>query len=580
VATGNVVWIANPASGNVAYIDVSSLEVQTVPAGNAPTYVAAVVPLSGPADDKDRAIVLNVLSGDATLMVRDAQGVLTTVTYPATSDANSWAISPDGRWAIAWTDTTLVANANPQQGFANITILDVNPPDGTTARPPTTMATGNGPYKMVYSNDSSVVYAVTAAGIVPIDLVHGDAPSKLSAYPLASLIPWIDASTPESSTPDGGSSPDASPGNDGSAIDASVPYDGSTADALVASDGPTADSLRSNDASTMDASPPPDGGTVDVAQDSLSTDSGIADGTVEAMALFEPLADAAPLSTVNTVPDVSFSFGATWALALVRADGVPAITLLSLLDGTQSVVNLPGNPTDLTVSPDGDFAVAVIRDSSTVVEIPLPGILDDPTSMKTVRIPGETIGQAIVTQNGSRLLLFTTAAPVSRMTVLTLTPAPSYQTVELTDPIVAVFAADDEKSAVVLQNVTASNGIEGGFSFVPLDGVGLPISVPLPAPATAVALSHEGDRALVAMSDTTSATYGVVVGAMPSFMTTAYTLASPPIAVGIVEGPGRGYAAQSYTDGRITFLDLADGGARTITGFELNARVVNGGGDQ
>jgi hypothetical protein len=115
---------------------------------------------------------------------------------------------------------------------------------------------------------------------------------------------------------------------------------------------------------------------------------------------------------------------------------------------------------------------------------------------------------------------------------------------------------------------------------VPLDADGLPILVPLPAPAMAVALSHAGDRALVAFSSAATQTYGVEVGAMPSFVTTSYSLASPPIAVGIVEGPGRGYAAQSYSDGRITFLDLADGGARTITGFELNARIVNGGGDQ
>jgi hypothetical protein len=292
------------------------------------------------------------------------------------------------------------------------------------------------------------------------------------------------------------------------------------------------------------------------------------------------LAEAAAPAAAGGAQDVSFSFGPTWALALVRADGVPAITMLSLVDGTQSAVELPGNPTDLSVSPNGDFAIAVIRDSSTVVELPLPGILADPTSMKTVHIPGETIGQSIITQDGTRLLLFTTAAPVTRMTVLTLAPGPSYQTVELNNPIVAVFAAPDEKSAVVLQSVTPSNDVEGGFSFVPLDGVGLPINVPLPAPATAVAMSQDGARALVAMSDPTTATYGVVVGAMPSFVTTSYSLASPPIAVGIVEGPGQGYAAQSYADGRITFVDLADGGARTITGFELNSRIVNGGGDQ
>ena len=48
----------------------------------------------------------------------------------------------------------------------------------------------------------------------------------------------------------------------------------------------------------------------------------------------------------------------------------------------------------------------------------------------------------------------------------------------------------------------------------------------------------------------------------------------------IVAGASTGYAAQDYSDGRITFIDLeGDGGpasARTITGFELGARVVEG----
>ena len=50
-------------------------------------------------------------------------------------------------------------------------------------------------------------------------------------------------------------------------------------------------------------------------------------------------------------------------------------------------------------------------------------------------------------------------------------------------------------------------------------------------------------------------------------------------------GAGRGYVAQDYSEGRITFVDLAegtpqDGGddftARTITGFELSAGIVVG----
>jgi hypothetical protein len=41
-----------------------------------------------------------------------------------------------------------------------------------------------------------------------------------------------------------------------------------------------------------------------------------------------------------------------------------------------------------------------------------------------------------------------------------------------------------------------------------------------------------------------------------------------------VGGADRGYVAQQYPDGRITFLTLDSGEARTLTGYELGARVV------
>jgi hypothetical protein len=59
-------------------------------------------------------------------------------------------------------------------------------------------------------------------------------------------------------------------------------------------------------------------------------------------------------------------------------------------------------------------------------------------------------------------------------------------------------------------------------------------------------------------------------------MVDRYDLASPPVAVGVVDGANRAYVAQNHPDGRITFIDLTSGEARTLTGFELAARVVDG----
>src|SRR4029077_7852599 len=74
VATGQFVWTANPTSGRVAYIDAKSFSVQTVQAGDGPTYLAAV---PNPNGTGETAIVLNVRSHDATLLRHDSPGVPT-----------------------------------------------------------------------------------------------------------------------------------------------------------------------------------------------------------------------------------------------------------------------------------------------------------------------------------------------------------------------------------------------------------------------------------------------------------------------------------------------------------------------
>jgi len=107
VATGHFVWIANPTSGRVAYVDATSLTVSTIEAGNGPRYLAAV---PSPKGDTDAVVVLNTLSNDATYLAAPAGGgALTSRTIEGVAPgSNAWAMSPDGRFALAWTDSSLL----------------------------------------------------------------------------------------------------------------------------------------------------------------------------------------------------------------------------------------------------------------------------------------------------------------------------------------------------------------------------------------------------------------------------------------------------------------------------------------
>jgi hypothetical protein len=515
VATGNFVWSANPTSGRVAYIDAKTFDVQTAEAGNAPTYLAAVSDASHPGDDV--AVVINVLSDDATLLRVDSSGRLTTQTYASTVDANSWSISPSGRWGIAWTDSTFIANADATQGFQSLAVMDLGAvAAGTRSGPSTILAVGYRPVQIAFTKDDSHAFAVTEDGISVIDLT-GPQPVAVRLDPLSA----------SSASPQGDAS---APGPDAASGDAQADAGGS--DDASSSLGPT-----------------------------TPFDAGM------------PTASA---------PDVSFT--PDGAYALVRQDGVSAITIDSLADGSLTSVPLPGVPTDLTISPQGDFALAVLRDTATVVVLPIPGVVGHPAAITSIPVPGQLFGRALISADGKNAVLFTTVAPVDSITVLTLGPPAAYRTVGLHAAVQAVFPTPDGKYAIVLHQPPGPDAtVKGAFSVVPIAQSFPAVIQSLPAAPTAVALSN--DRALISISDAPSSTFGVYMALMPSLEVRPYTLASPPIAVGIAGGAGRGYVAQDYSEGRITFVDLSEGGppdggggftARTITGFELSAGIVVG----
>ncbi len=165
VATGNFVWVANPTSGRVAYIDARTLEVKVVEAGHAPTYLAAI-----PDGQDDVALVLNVASRDATLLRADESGALQARTFEVPASGNRWTISKDGRWAIAWTDARLVTNADPIDGFQDIALLDLASEDERSIP----LTVGYRPVEVAFDDVTSRAFAVTQDGITVIDLEDDD----------------------------------------------------------------------------------------------------------------------------------------------------------------------------------------------------------------------------------------------------------------------------------------------------------------------------------------------------------------------------------------------------------------------
>jgi hypothetical protein len=115
----------------------------------------------------------------------------------------------------------------------------------------------------------------------------------------------------------------------------------------------------------------------------------------------------------------------------------------------------------------------------------------------------------------------------------------------------------------------------GAFSLLSLDGTQPAFIQATDAPLRALAFSPAGDRALLTVRDDRAAVFAVYLALFPTLEVRRYPLASPPIAAGVAAAARRGYVAQQHPEGRITFFTLDSGEARTLTGYELGARVVD-----
>jgi DNA-binding beta-propeller fold protein YncE len=173
VVTGKFVWSANPTSGRVALIDASSLAVRVYNAGFGPKYLAAIPGGAG-------AIVINELSHDATLFRMDAGEEVRAYEgrLPIHEDANAWSISPDGAFALAWSDAS---GLDPLTTDASLSFQDVSVVSILEGQEQVTrLVVGYRPTQLVVNAAATRAFAVTEDGISVIEL--GPVPHVSALY--------------------------------------------------------------------------------------------------------------------------------------------------------------------------------------------------------------------------------------------------------------------------------------------------------------------------------------------------------------------------------------------------------------
>jgi WD40 repeat protein len=544
------VYAVNPESDSVAVIDAVSLAIHSVEAGDEPTFLQT---LAG----RDAAIVLNVRSSDATL-IRTEDGSSRAVSVPVQVGANAIAVAPDGKHAVVYFDSNS-RGAGASGSFQDISVLFLEEGEERAEA----MTVGFRPSAVSFSSDGKRAFVVTEDGVSLLDFAEIEADGPAIARTVA-LGDDATASLDVSVTPDGKYALARREG------DSQLRLANLETDELTLLD--LAEALA-------DVSFDVDGGAL-----SLTLDGGAdadvpanLDAAVPALQDAEPVADAqlpdsgvVPTPTADATPGVSNTAPTNTATAATSAVPPPAPLAASI--------------TDVDLAPSGDYALAVVRDQSTVLQVDIPGAFDGSSKVRVLKIGTELVGSVSIAPDSNRALLYTTAVETQeRISVLDLATG-EYQPVRLPKSVESVTIADNSATALIVHKKLAGSPDEAGitpdvvldrsygYSILDLDS-GFSKLQTTPTSVGPSTIVPDGSNLFVLFNDKGLAVQTVHQVNLQSFVVKSRNLGSPPTSIGSVPSSKKVFVGQEHPDGRITFIDWETGVIESVTGFELNSRI-------
>jgi DNA-binding beta-propeller fold protein YncE len=296
----------------------------------------------------------------------------------------------------------------------------------------------------------------------------------------------------------------------------------------------------------------------------------------------DPLADPLAIE-VNVTPD--------GAHAVVRETGRAELRVVAL-DGAAAgeiwTIPLPAEPSDVDIAPDGTRAYAVLRDAGTIALVDVPGDAIDPAGVELVALGGVAAGSLVMSDDGARGLVFTNAALDERIAVIDLAGADHAVAVHrLTKSVLwAAFDPSGTRALVIharapgdpAEATTFDDYIDRSSGYSVLDvATGFAKLQITPVDPGELAFAPDAPRAYLLLDggDAEGAVAAVQIIELDTGVVREEQLGSPPDAVGILPTAGVAFVSQRHPLGRVSFVNLMTGALRTVTGFDLNGRIID-----
>ncbi len=346
-----------------------------------------------------------------------------------------------------------------------------------------------------------------------------------------------------------------------------------------------------------DASPVPDGGVPPMdggsRLDSGEPDIGKTPDAGTAAADATVFKDASPSSATAKGKAVDVSVSRNGDYAIARREGSAAVLLVDLKAKTVSTLLLSSEVTDLDLvdgAISGPQAFAVLRSESRLVRIDIPAGFSDESHRKDWPFAGALIGSVTMSAKGTYALLYTTAIPSKDLAVFDLVKEQLLpQQPELHKNIRAVAIAPDEKTALVLHSKSASTSTSTALTQQEIDDQSYGYSIVQLATGSTLlqtttidpsqfAITPDSSSAFVLLRDDKASIRKAQEISLANFSTRDFPLGSPPSSIAALSSAvHKVFIGQEYSEGRISFIDWITGpdtgSVQSVTGFALNGRI-------
>jgi DNA-binding beta-propeller fold protein YncE len=278
-------------------------------------------------------------------------------------------------------------------------------------------------------------------------------------------------------------------------------------------------------------------------------------------------------------------------LAVVREAGGAWLRVVRLAApdlGAIAELELPGVPSDLELSPDGRRAYAVLREQGALAVVDLPEDVVDPSGIELVDLSAATLGSLTLTADGRRGVLYTNATLDERLTIIELAePGLPHRTFPLQKSVRAI-GLDPGGAKILVIHARAPGDPDDaetfdeyidrswGYSVVDVATGFAKLEITEVDPG-GFSFSTAAPRAYLLLDggDTEGALAEVQEIELDTGVVRPRQLGSPPDAVGVLPDSGRVFVSQRHPLGRVTFIEVASGEARTVTGFDLNSQTID-----